>query len=237
MDSIHCSKIKALLNPVITEYGWDDYFYTFSQNKDWTEPEAVFVCEASPRMEEFLEKYKALGLQYNRYKYAALKSDEPRIYRLSQFETSDSAKERELWKLLQKYQWKIVLSFPVYGYGGALGIVGAWSTKETMAEDVVEATIGYISPKILHFNAWSRELVKNSYMATYDLTTRELECMRLVAEGRTSKEIARILNIASRTVDFHVQNATDKLGASSRSQAAWRLSLIPTKERLQNFEG
>ena len=235
MGNIRCKRIDSILEFARAEYGWDDYFYTFSQNKDWTEPEAIFVCEASPRMGEFLEKYKALGLQYNRYKFGALKSDEPRIYNFEHLENSTSAKERELSVLQREYEWKTVLSFPVYGYGGALGIVGMWSKRDIIPEEMADATVAYLSPKILQFNAWSRELIKNSYMTTYDLTTRELECLRLVAEGRTSKEIARILNIASRTVDFHVQNATDKLGASSRSQAAWRLSLIPSNDRLEKF--
>lgn len=38
---------------------------------------------------------------------------------------------------------------------------------------------------------------------TQRLTTRQREVLQLLAEGRTAKEIANILNISSRTVEFH----------------------------------
>ena len=40
-----------------------------------------------------------------------------------------------------------------------------------------------------------------------------------VARGKSAWEIAKILGIAKRTVDEHVQSATQKLGAVNRTQA------------------
>lgn len=51
------------------------------------------------------------------------------------------------------------------------------------------------------------------------LSTREREVLRWIGAGKTSGEISRILQIAERTVIFHVQNAMKKLGATSRAQA------------------
>lgn len=235
MTLIRCQKIRAALECTAATYGWEDYVYHFCQNRDWTDPEATYVCEASPTMQTLLVRYKDAGLQSNRFKYGALQNDEPRIYRLDDLKYSASAKEREVHGLFTETGLKSVLSFSLYGHGGALGIIGLYSVRERIPEDMAEATVNHLSPRFLQFNAWSRALVENAYAATYDLTPRELECMRLVAEGKTSKEIARILRITSRTVDFHVQNATDKLGATSRSQAAWRLSMIPSNSRLDDF--
>jgi DNA-binding NarL/FixJ family response regulator len=52
------------------------------------------------------------------------------------------------------------------------------------------------------------------------LTRRELEVMRLVASGRTNREIARDLFVSTRTVDMHVRNILVKLRARSRTEAA-----------------
>lgn len=52
------------------------------------------------------------------------------------------------------------------------------------------------------------------------LTPRELDVLRLVAEHRTDREIAAILYIGTRTVEFHVGNILGKLGAENRRQAA-----------------
>jgi len=61
------------------------------------------------------------------------------------------------------------------------------------------------------------------------LTAREIEVLRLVAEHRTDREIATILYIGVRTVEFHLSNILGKLGAENRREAAAfavRLGLI-----------
>jgi DNA-binding CsgD family transcriptional regulator len=55
-------------------------------------------------------------------------------------------------------------------------------------------------------------------MAT-QLSPRQREILDLVAEGRTSKEIAVILGISESTVNWHLANAFERLGASSRAEA------------------
>ncbi|GAB2917827.1 AAA family ATPase [Nonomuraea fastidiosa] len=62
------------------------------------------------------------------------------------------------------------------------------------------------------------------------LTAREIEVLRLVAEGLTNREIAERLFIAQKTVSVHVSNILGKLGVSTRTQAAAtarRLGLLP----------
>ena len=51
------------------------------------------------------------------------------------------------------------------------------------------------------------------------LSRREIEILRHVAVGETSKEIALALGIRERTVNWHIANVFAKLGASSRAQA------------------
>jgi len=53
-----------------------------------------------------------------------------------------------------------------------------------------------------------------------ELSERELEILRLIAEGHANKEIARRLVISERTARTHVSNILRKLGLSSRTQAA-----------------
>ena len=54
------------------------------------------------------------------------------------------------------------------------------------------------------------------------LSRRELEVVRLVAVGRTNREIARELYLSPRTVDMHVRNILRRLGCRSRVEAAHR---------------
>lgn len=54
------------------------------------------------------------------------------------------------------------------------------------------------------------------------LSRREVEVLRLAAEGLTNREIATRLFLSKRTVDMHVRNLLAKLGCRSRVQAAQR---------------
>ena len=52
------------------------------------------------------------------------------------------------------------------------------------------------------------------------LTERELEVLRLLAQGTLNKEIAQTLNISLGTVRFHTSNIYEKLGVNNRTEAA-----------------
>ncbi|MFO0555048.1 MAG: LuxR C-terminal-related transcriptional regulator [Polyangiaceae bacterium] len=52
------------------------------------------------------------------------------------------------------------------------------------------------------------------------LSERELEVLRLVARGKTNKEIGLVLGISARTAQVHVAHVYDKLGVESRAGAA-----------------
>ena len=52
-----------------------------------------------------------------------------------------------------------------------------------------------------------------------ELNDREVEVLTWVARGKTSGEIAQIVGLTKRTIDFHIDNARAKLGAATRTEA------------------
>jgi DNA-binding CsgD family transcriptional regulator len=52
-----------------------------------------------------------------------------------------------------------------------------------------------------------------------DLTPREVEVLRLIAAGKSTKEIAQALVISVATVERHITHIYEKIGASSRAEA------------------
>ncbi len=50
------------------------------------------------------------------------------------------------------------------------------------------------------------------------LTARERQVLQLLAEGKSAKEIAAVLNVSTRTAEFHKYNAMDKLGLRSTAE-------------------
>jgi DNA-binding NarL/FixJ family response regulator len=58
------------------------------------------------------------------------------------------------------------------------------------------------------------------------LTVRELEAMNWVAQGKSSTDIAVLMGLSERTVNFHVNNVVHKLGVATRLQAAVRCAML-----------
>ena len=68
-----------------------------------------------------------------------------------------------------------------------------------------------------------------STQASADLSEREVEVLRLIAEGRSNTEIAERLVISEHTVKRHVSNILSKLHLADRTQAAvyaWREGMV-----------
>ncbi len=65
-----------------------------------------------------------------------------------------------------------------------------------------------------------RTLTASAHPSAEKLSARELEVLRLIAEGCTNQEIAEKLILSPTTVKTHVQNILQKLGVSDRTQAA-----------------
>jgi DNA-binding NarL/FixJ family response regulator len=74
---------------------------------------------------------------------------------------------------------------------------------------IIEARLG----KGARNEIWSRQVALNE---------RELECLTWSARGKTSPEIATILGLSKRTVNFHIENACRKLNVSTRTEAVAR---------------
>jgi DNA-binding NarL/FixJ family response regulator len=73
--------------------------------------------------------------------------------------------------------------------------------------------------------------------ATHQLTRRELEILRLVAEGHSNSQLAHMLWVTEQTVKFHLSNIYRKLNVANRTEASrWAqlnglLSNRPEQER------
>jgi DNA-binding NarL/FixJ family response regulator len=88
---------------------------------------------------------------------------------------------------------------------------GFWIDKETPSSDVFEEIVENQSGTFR--SATTNDAVK-------DLTRREMEILRLVAEGLTNEEIGKKIFISEKTVKTHLTNIFDKLKVNNRFKAA-----------------
>jgi PAS domain S-box-containing protein len=67
-----------------------------------------------------------------------------------------------------------------------------------------------------HLNDIVSPFLRNLSSAYLSLTPREIEVATLVKEGKTTKEITKLLNISATAVDFHRKNLRSKFGIKSK---------------------
>ena len=99
--------------------------------------------------------------------------------------------------------------------------------REATSEEIVVAIQASLTGLVvLHPDAFGSVLFPTSLgeQAELDpsaqiLTPREIEVLRMIAEGLGNKEIASKLRISDHTVKFHISSIFVKLGASSRTEA------------------
>jgi DNA-binding NarL/FixJ family response regulator len=88
------------------------------------------------------------------------------------------------------------------------------------ADDYVTKPIDF---EVLHtiINARLAGVARNdTWPKLIALNDSEIETLTWVARGKTSAQIATMLDLSKRTVDFHLDNARVKLGAATRTHAA-----------------
>lgn len=111
---------------------------------------------------------------------------------------------------------------------GIRGVVPRDAPECEIAAAIAAAAAGLV---VFHPRSLDAALTRRAAgSATEPLTPREIEVLRLIAEGESNKAIAWKLQISSHTVKFHVNSILSKLHASSRTEAVMqglRRGLIP----------
>jgi two-component system, NarL family, response regulator NreC len=103
----------------------------------------------------------------------------------------------------------------------------AYLLKDSAEHDLINAIHAvhegkaYFSPAISRMlvEEYMRQMQEREVVDSYDLlTTREREILQLLAEGKTNKDVAAILNLSLYTVETHRSNILQKLNLHSGSE-------------------
>lgn len=98
--------------------------------------------------------------------------------------------------------------------------VHAYVLKDEAGRDLVEAAKSvmqgqyYLSPRLMakgNLQSNKHDLESNDFEKIKLLTKRELEILRLIAEGKNDTDVALALDIKPKTAKIHRQNIMDKL--------------------------
>ncbi len=104
---------------------------------------------------------------------------------------------------------------------GARGVLGSNADAETIAI-ALNAVVANLIVVHTSLPLLSHPAAPTLLPMPDILTNRELEVLRLVAEGLPNKQIALKLNVSEHTIKFHINAIMGKLGVQSRTEAVVR---------------
>lgn len=122
--------------------------------------------------------------------------------------------------------------FPVFGRTGLLGAttIGGPEEIELSPSEMLLLESGFRATyfRLIEFMGMEQQ-ARIAEGTDITITHREIQALNNLAEGRTSPEIAHLLDVSSNTVDWYVTSLQTKLKAKNRNHAvalAFRLGLI-----------
>jgi two-component system NarL family response regulator len=93
----------------------------------------------------------------------------------------------------------------------------AYVLKDIAADELVDCIRKVLAGKTYLAPAAAAKLAEG--VTRVQLTPREMATLRLLADGKSNKEIANALDISERTVKTHLAHLFEKLGVTSRTEA------------------
>ena len=124
----------------------------------------------------------------------------------------------------------IIFDYSLEIYIGAIALIftglGIWLALKLSKPNIETVVV----EKEVYISRNENFVLNESLVAQFELSTRELEILGLMAEGNSNQEIANRIFVSLSTVKTHNQNLFEKLDVKRRTQAiekAKRLNLIP----------
>lgn len=218
VEDLHAKTVAITKN-----FGFDHFLYGVQVNTSLTRP-YQFILNGYP------EEWRARYIEQNyhevdpTYHHCITKKQTVPIAWDSQI--FKGRKEASMWSESRDFGLLSGASFAVHGGHGEAAMLSLATSRESppVTQEVVNALgKAQLLACYLHEAVQRVILSKGPLPLTkMELTGREKECLLWAAEGKTGGEIADILNISERTVIFHLQNASQKMGASNRQHAISR---------------
>ncbi len=135
--------------------------------------------------------------------------------------------QRKVIELAENYGWHEVYGVPIHGPFGYSGLISiaAYAVPDL---DPIDCIMIEAFCAAFHHRCREEPGFGVGLEPRPELTARQIECLRLVALGKSDTEIGKLTGLSSATAHYHVEQAKRRLGVRSRVEAVARLILDGT---------
>jgi LuxR family quorum sensing-dependent transcriptional regulator len=127
----------------------------------------------------------------------------------------------EVYREVIRYGWSEGYVTPVRTADGDLGLVSVCGDRRSLSP---EEKLYLQTVSVAALQRANSLMVASREVSGSALSTREKECVMLLGQGLTDREISQVLNVSAATIRFHLDNARRKTGARSRAHLTMMLS-------------
>ncbi|MCH2003433.1 LuxR family transcriptional regulator AbaR [Acinetobacter seifertii] len=136
--------------------------------------------------------------------------------------------EKDFWEEARSYGLNVGWAQSSRDFIGTRGMLTLARSSDQLSEKEQKAqyTNMYWLTQTVHSSI--AKIVNDVEFSQFNLylTKREKEVLRWTAEGKTSAEIAQILGVSERTINFHLSNSMQKLNVNNKISAAIRAVML-----------
>ncbi len=133
-------------------------------------------------------------------------------------------RQKEMYEEACGYGLRSGVTLPIHGPKGELGML--CFVSDTKPDENFQTSALHNMATLSLFRDFvcetAMQFIRQPPVPTVTLTPRELECIKWGAAGKSSWDIAHILNCSEAAVNFHFANIRRKFNTSSRHQAVVR---------------
>lgn len=138
------------------------------------------------------------------------------------------ASAAEFWEEARSFGLCHGWAYPIRDAHGVIGMLTLARSNQPLTETELAAKAFKMAwlTQNAHIALSRRLLPKLLPEADTQLSNREIAVLRWTADGKTAGEIASIMKITERTVNFHISNAATKLNAANKTAAAVKAAML-----------
>ena len=136
---------------------------------------------------------------------------------------------RELWEDAHSFGLRFGWAQSIRDFNGVVSMLTLARSTEPISELELNAKrieIAWLTQMVHEGMSKCLEVSQMMPEVSAGLSKREIEVLKWTAIGKTSGEVSSILNIAERTVNFHINNTIAKLNVTNKTAAAVKAAIL-----------
>lgn len=209
-------EVVALIKQAVKSLGFDHTLLAVIPNPK-VQDSGIFLHSNYPDTWRKYYDEKNLRLMDPTVAYC-FKSISPFIWMPESFQTDE---QKTLYEEASSFGLRAGVTLPIHGLAGEVGMLTCVRDElpsDKFLQDLNNKLSELTLLRDVAYDAMSTYITTETVVEEIpQLTARELDCLHWMAQGKTTWEISRILNITEAGVNFHISNLRNKFGVNRRN--------------------